>query len=135
MMKMFAILLSAFFLLHCGEEIKTLVEDASAGQASEDLPRQPVTKGVALLDTTGNVAVDAGFAMHGTVLGIPAGFTAAQCKFTAAPSSIDGSALSIHVSMDDTSGEVTCQKVVQERDEIPPVARDCVASYTILCVK
>lgn len=92
-------------------------------------------KDAAISGAGGNVAVDAGYAGNGTVIQIPAGFTAAQCKFTAAPALIDGKASSIQASIDRATGEVTCEKVVQERVEIPPEFQDCTASYTIICVK
>ena len=81
------------------------------------------------------MAVDAGFAGDGTVVNIPTGFTASQCKFTAAPANIEGSAISTSASINSSTGEVVCQKVVQERTNVPPETKSCVASYTILCIK
>jgi hypothetical protein len=92
-------------------------------------------KDAAITGSGGNVAVDAGFAGNGTVIQVPAGFTAAQCKFTAAAATIDGNAISTQVSINHETGEVICEKVVQERTEIPPEVKDCAASYTIICVK
>ncbi len=82
------------------------------------------------------VAVDAGFAGGGSTIPIPTGgFTAADCKFTAAVANVQGSALSTSVSINKTTGEVVSQKVVQERVEVPPTTKNCVASYTVICVK
>jgi hypothetical protein len=92
-------------------------------------------KDAAISGAGGNVAVDAGYAGNGTIIAIPAGFTAAQCKFTAAPAVIDGKASSIQASINHDTGEVICEKVVQDRVEIPPEIQDCTASYTVICVK
>ena len=83
----------------------------------------------------GNVAVDAGFAGDGVFIQIPSGFTAAQCRFTASPATIDGSAISTQAGINDETGEVICEKVVQERPEVPPQFQSCTASYTVICVK
>lgn len=92
-------------------------------------------KDAAISGAGGNVAVDAGFAGDGTFIQIPAGFSASQCKFTAAAATIDGDAISIQVSINRETGEVVCEKVVQERTEIPPEVQGCTASYTVICVK
>lgn len=92
-------------------------------------------KDAAIASADGSVAVDAGFAGDGTFIAIPAGFTAAQCKFTAAPATIDGNATSIQALINRETGEVLCEKVVQERTEVPSEIQSCTASYTVICVK
>ncbi len=80
------------------------------------------------------VAVDAGFAGNNTTIATPSGFTIDECKFTAAVAMVQGSAISTSVTVDSTTGDVTCEKVVQERSNVPAETQDCVASYTMICV-
>lgn len=126
------------FLSACGGEALTGgVGDAQAGEDAAVSGGEIAegTKDAAITGAGGNIAVDAGYAGNGTVIQIPAGFTAAQCKFTAAPATIDGRATSTQASINRATGEVTCEKVVQERVEVPPEFQDCTASYTVICVK
>lgn len=126
--------LSLMGFVHCGGEATTEaqaqgIQDAG-GVASEEpaaLIHDPVTGGT--------VAANAGFAANGTILTIPTGFTSAQCRFTASLATLDGKATSAQVGINETTGEVVCKKVVQERVEIPPEIKDCTASFTIICVK
>jgi len=126
------IAVSLMFFVHCGGEVTTTAFAQDAGQeGAVDVSY----KDAAITSADGNVGVDAGFAGNGTTIEIPTGFTAAQCKFTAAAANLDGSAISTSVSINHETGEVICQKLVQERVEIPPETVDCVASYTVICVK
>lgn len=129
----------SLILSACGGEALTGgVSSAEAGDDAAVAGDGEIAGGVkdaAISGAGGNVAVDAGYAGNGTVIQIPAGFTASQCKFTAAPALIDGKASSIQASINRETGEVTCEKVVQERVEIPPEFQDCTASYTVICVK
>lgn len=134
-MKKFLIvlLLSSFVMVHCGGEGgKVVVGSEAQAQETAELVK---FKNEAIPGAGGNVAVDAGFAANGTKISLPAGFTTAQCKMTAALANIQGNALSTSVAINTTTGEVICKKVVQEREEVPPETKDCVASYTIICVK
>lgn len=109
------------------------LESAEEGGSPEIAP---ATKSVAQTVTPpASVGVDAGFASNGTTVDIPAGFTLDQCRFTAAAANIDGNALSTRVSINSETGEVLCEKVVQERTEVPPETKDCVASFTVICVR
>lgn len=127
------VVLSLTFLANCGGEVTTT---AFAQEAGADGTVETGFKNAAITVTPPtSVAVDAGFAGNGTVISLPTGFTADQCKFTAAAASIDGGAISTSVSINHETGEVICEKIVQERIEIPPETKDCVASYTVICVK
>ena len=127
------IILLSLTSLHCGGGGSGTTAFAEETENSSEITGE--TKGVSISGAGGNVAVDAGFAGNGTTISIPTGFTAAQCKFTASPSLIEGSAISISASINTTTGEVVCKKVVRERTEVPPETKGCVASYTIICVK
>jgi hypothetical protein len=111
------------------------VENTGTGSASGSDEIAGGVKDAAITGASGNIAVDAGFAGDGAIIHIPAGFTSAQCKFTASPSIIDGNAISTEASINRDTGEIICEKVVQERVEIPPEIQACTASYTIICVK
>jgi outer membrane protein assembly factor BamB len=128
------VVLSGFLLLRCGGEVGG-AQDGPAPEGEETTHSIPKVKNEAIISSDGNTAVDAGFAGNGTAISIPTGFVASQCKFTAAAANIDGSAISTSVSINTTTGEVICEKVVQEREEIPPETQDCVASYTVVCTK
>lgn len=130
----FAILF-AFLLVHCGGEIGGNGNEVFAEEDDGASDGAPKIKSESIAGAGGDVAVDAGFASNGTAISIPTGFTASQCKFTAAAANIDGSAISTTVSINTTTGEVVCEKVVQTREEIPPETKDCVASYTVICTK
>ena len=80
-------------------------------------------------------AQHAGFAGNGTAIAIPSSYAASQCKFTASAANIEGRAISTSVSINTSTGEVVCEKVVQEREEVAPETRDCVASYTMICIR
>ncbi len=128
--------LGGLFLVQCGgsdvgPERQLMAQETSQVGSSTDL--SPVTKADSIGGTT--VAVDAGFASDGSSIAIPTGFTVTQCKFTAAAANIDGSALSTTVSINSTTGQVVCKKVVQEREEVPATSKSCAASYTVICVK
>jgi hypothetical protein len=134
------VVLIPFFLIHCGGEVgggetDPFVEE-EAEATSENFPK---VKNDAITGGGGNIAVDAGYASNGTTISVPTGFVISQCKFTAAAATIDGDAISIFVSVDTTSdptaARVVCEKVVQERVEIPPEANDCAAAFTMICVK
>lgn len=127
--------LAGLFLVQCGGSESVSGNQAFAQTQEGESEITPTIKAESITGGGGNVAVDAGFAGNGTTIAIPANFTAAQCKFTAAVANIDGSSISTNVSINTTTGQVTCQKVVQEREEVPPETRDCVASYTVVCVK
>lgn len=128
------ICLSLVFLIHCGGEATST---AHAEEVDSDFQTEVASgfKDAAITGAGGNVAVDAGFAADGTVIALPAGFTAGQCKLTAALATLDGSSISAQVSIDHDTGRVVCQKVVQERVEIPPEVKGCTASYIIVCAK
>ncbi len=129
-----AMILMLAVLSGCGAE----TGNEALAQPTEEVVDGEITGGVkdtAITGAGGNVAVDAGFAGDGSVIQIPAGFTAAQCKFTASAATIDGAAISTQVSINRETGEVICEKVVQPRIEIPPEVQSCSASYTIVCVK
>ena len=133
----FLVLFVSLSGLQCGGGERSR-ESTAFAQAVDTLDQglvDPVIRDIAIVDTSGNVAVDAGFAADGTVVSFPVGFGNAQCKVTAAPALIDGSAISIQASINETTGEVICEKVVQERVDVPAETKGCVASYTILCVK
>lgn len=124
------------FLVQCGgsdvgSERQAIAQESSQAVNTTDL--SPVIKADSITGTT--VAVDAGFASDGSSISIPSGFTATQCKFTAAAANIDGRALSTAVSINSTTGQVVCKKVVQDREEIPATSQSCAASYTVICVK
>lgn len=127
------------FLTRCGGVDTGPAGDAFAEEAGSADDLVPTIKEAAISagsDTVNPiVAVDAGFAGNGTTIGIPTGFTASQCKFTAAAANVSGSAISTSVSINTTTGTVRCEKVVQEREEVPPETKDCVASYTVICVR
>jgi hypothetical protein len=130
-----AMIVFAAFLAGCGAEAGS---EAMAQTPEEETDGGEISGGVkdaAISGAGGNVAVDAGFAGDGSVIQIPSGFTAAQCKFTASAATVDGSAISTQVSINRETGEVICEKVVQPRVEIPPEVQGCTASYTIVCVK
>jgi hypothetical protein len=138
--RIFLVFAMSLILSACGGEALTGgVGSAEAGvdttAAAGDGEIAGGVKDAAISGAGGNVAVDAGYAGNGAVIAIPAGFTAAQCRFTAAPAVIDGRATSIQASINRDTGEVTCEKVVQERPEIPPEFQDCTASFTVICVK
>ena len=126
----------ALFLVHCGGDATT---SAFAQDAGGDLGGGSEVasgfKDAAITGAGGNIAVDAGFAANNTVIAIPSGFTASQCKFTSALATLDGKSISAQASIDHDTGRVICEKVVQERVEIPPEVKDCTASYTIICTK
>ncbi len=131
------VVLAALTLVRCGGAEGSSAGGMPAADDPEDLA--PVVKSAAITagSTDGQkavVAVDAGFAGNGTTIDIPTGFVASECKFTAAAANVSGSAISTSVSINSTTGEVVCEKVVQERVEVPPETQDCVASYTIICV-
>lgn len=140
MKRMFVLLFVAtFFLLQCGGTGGLATgegnSEANAQNSQESEPGDltPSIKSDAITGAGGKVAVDAGFAGDGTTIEIPANFTASQCKFTAAAANISGSAISTSVSINSTTGEVICKKVVQEREEVPAETKGCVASYTVIC--
>lgn len=131
------IIVSLMFFVNCGGDVST---PAFAQDTPEDGTVEVGFKSAAISAgaTDGKkpvIAVDAGFAGNGTAIGVPTGFTADQCKFTAAAANIGGSSLSTSVSINLSTGEVVCEKLVQERVEIPPETKDCVASYTVICVR
>lgn len=133
-----AAILFLIILAGCGTEAGSDTPAGEAGDLNENEAAGNISGGVkdaAISGAGGNVAVDAGFAGDGTFIQIPAGFVAAQCKFTAAAATIDGRAISTQVSINRETGEVICEKVVQDRVEIPPEVQSCTASYTIVCVK
>lgn len=112
------------------------IHDSSSGSVvGEGIKADSVSSISSSIEYPGVVAVDAGFAGNGTTIAVPDGFTADQCRFTAAASNVAGSSISTTVSINSTTGEVICQKVVQEREEVPPETQDCVAAYTVTCVK
>lgn len=130
------VVMAALGLIHCGgAEVSDAQVQAQDGTVSDSQQIAGGVKDAAITGAGGNIAVDAGFASDGTTINIPTGFTASQCKLTAAAATIEGSAISTRVSIDQTTGEVVCEKVVQERTEIPPEVKGCVASYTIICTK
>lgn len=134
MKRLFVLLGLAFlFCVHCGGESVAPVTDVQAAEAGSLGGAKAITISNSVTGNT--VAADAGFAADGSIVDIPDGFDADDCRFTAAVANLDGSALSTRVSINSTTGEVLCQKVVQERTEIPPATRDCVASYTMICVR
>ncbi len=128
----FSLLVSGLTVSGCGMEATS---QAEAQENTQTDVVDGVIKNAAVLGAAGAVAVDAGFATNGTIIAIPTGFTADQCRFTAAVATIDGNAISVSASINDETGEVICEKVVQDRPEIPAQTRDCTASYTILCTK
>lgn len=119
----------------CGGESVSPVQGADAATIDDGSDISGGVKDSSIAGAGGNIAVDAGFAGDGTVIQIPAGFTAAQCKFTASAATVDGNAISTQVSINRETGEVICEKIVQPRVEIPPEVQSCTASYTIVCVK
>lgn len=127
------IFISLMFLIHCGGEVTTPAFAEEGGDDGGTVEAE--FKDAAITGAGGDVAVDAGFAGNGTTIQIPAGFDVTQCKFTAAAATIDGSAISTNVSINHDTGAIVCQKIVQERVEIPPETKDCVASYTVICTK
>ena len=138
------VVVSSFFLIHCGNETGvSVIADEVQPEGQIETSQKGVVSSVPLIvgtsGKTSAIAVDAGFIGNGDTVNIPTGFTVAQCKFTAAATSIDGAAISTYVSVDTTSSTtavtVICRKVVQERKEVPAETQDCVASYTVICVK
>ncbi len=102
----------------------------SEGEVEESsLPR------VAVTNTNGDISADAGYIADGDVIAIPAGFSADQCVFTAAPASVSGSAISTRATVNRLNGVVTCKQVVQERKEVQPTTKGCTASYTVICAQ
>lgn len=126
------VVVALLFFVQCGGDTTT---NAFAQESGSDETVDVAYKSAAIFSTDGNVGIDAGFASNGTAISIPAGFTAEQCKFTAAAANIAGEAISTSVSINNETGEVVCEKLVQERVEVPAETRDCVASYTVICVK
>lgn len=134
------IIVAAGFLIHCGgADVGPRSASAEQNQAESDSGSivVPEIKNAAISVITGTpqIAIDAGYAGNGSTVSLPSGFTAAQCKFTAAVANVDGASISTYVSINSTTGVVTCTKVVQEREEVPATTKDCVASYTLMCVK
>lgn len=142
------VVLAFSFFLGCSEAAGTPGSDPGAANGGEsgdstgpadstDSEAQPIvtgaTKGEALSDRNGVVAVDAGFAADGVKIDIPAGFLSTECKFTAAIAQVSGSAISTSVSVS-SAGLVSCKKLVQERENVPPTTEGCTASYTVVCV-
>lgn len=131
-------LMSLVILVQCGGEATGTAfaqEGAETDDGTEVSSGVFDIKGVAITGAGGDVAVDSGYAANGTILSVPAGFTAAQCKFTASLAVLDGSALSAQVSVDNATGEIVCQKIVQEREQVPAEVKDCTAAFMIVCAK
>ena len=125
--------LVSLIFVNCGGALSGSEGEAIAQAGDTNSEEIQVTqKEDAISNTGATVSVDAGFASDGTTITPPAGF---QCKFTAAAANIDGSAISVSVSINQTTGAVTCKKVIQDRIEVPATTKGCVASYTMLCVK
>ena len=131
-----ALMFVSLFLIQCGGGVDGSGSSAFAGNPGTANNLVPEIKNTALtVNGVADVAFDAGFAGNGTIIAIPDGFDATDCKLTAAAANIEGKAISTSVSINSTTGEVICEKVVQEREELPPETKDCVASYTIICAK
>lgn len=134
-------LLSMLGLVQCGGADAGPATEFSAEDTVGDTTKPfPIIKTEArTLDLSATaltgISIDAGYAGNGTTINTPSEFTIDQCRFTAAISQVDGSALSTRVSVNTETGEVICEKVVQEREEVPPETKDCVAAFTIICVK
>ena len=134
-MKLFLFLFSVL-LWGCGGI--SSAQDIPPDDAEAASTIQPTIKSTALTGGgTGNVAVDTGFASNGSVIAIPTGkgFTISDCKISVALASVEGSSLSTSVGVNQTTGAVVCKKLVQERTEVPPETKDCVVSYTLICLK
>lgn len=114
--------------LEAEEEPKGLVEDPEISDGTGTFKS-------AVTDASGNVAAEAGFIGDGDRITLPAGFTAEQCVFTASLASVSGSALSQRVSVNKTTAEVGCKTLVQEREQVQPVEKNCTASYIVVCAK
>ncbi len=114
----------------------TSFSDDSAAESGEDgFPAFKNAEAISLSAAPTAMAVNAGYAGNGTTIDIPSDFEIDDCRFTAAIAQVDGSALSTRVSVNTETGEVVCEKVVQEREDIPPETKDCVAAFTIICVQ
>ena len=132
-----ALFISCLFLTQCGGEtnLTSDAQDTSSDQVGNGEASEEPASLIHDPATGATVAANAGFAANGVVLGIPTGFVASQCRFTASLATLDGKSLSAQAGIDETTGEVICKKVVQERVEIPPEIKDCTASFTVICVK
>ncbi len=137
----FIMIIAASFLIHCGGADvgprSTSAEPPQSQTENSQASLLPVIKAASITTTATPpvVAIDAGYIGNGSSISLPTGFTADQGKFTAAVANVDGKSISTYVSINSTTGLVTCTKVVQEREEVPATTKDCVASYTMLCVK
>ena len=111
------------------------IQGSPQGNAEDLIPLIPKIKNDSITNANDDIVVDAGFAGNGTAIAIPSSYAASQCKFTASAANIEGRAISTSVSINTSTGEVVCEKVVQEREEVAPETRDCVASYTMICIR
>ncbi len=120
-----------FFLAQCSETSGLFQGEVNAGV------EEGVIKAAAVSNLAGTVAADAGFAADGTTIAVPTGFDVDDCRFTASVTSISGAStvLATTVCIDPETGEVSCQKVVQAREQVPATTESCTASYTMICIK
>ena len=109
--------------------------DLRAELAPPEPDAEPSSVKMATQNTNGDVAAEDGFIADGASITVPTGFTAEQCVFTASLASVSGEAVSTRVSVNRTTGEVSCKAVVQEGDESQPEEKSCSASYIVVCAK
>ncbi len=130
------LLLMLPWLVSCGgaESDLDLTSPVLTSPVEEQDQNSPVVKAT-VTNTAGDVAADAGFIADGDSIEIPTGFVASQCVFTAGLSSVSGSALSSRVSVNTSTGEVTCKAVTQDGEGVQPTEKGCTASYTVICAK
>ncbi|MBI2068081.1 MAG: hypothetical protein HYT77_08745 [Deltaproteobacteria bacterium] len=134
--KSFFFLLFVVLIASCGGAEEEFALSSSLDEPVDEEEFSPSdTLKSAVTNTGATVAAEAGYITDGATITIPEGFAASQCVFTAALANVSGSAISSRATVNPTTGQVTCRSVVQEREEVQPTEKSCVASYTVICAK